>query len=93
MNKQTAYTSVWNKQFVRLLNHAHLDQAVVVLRVSFQTQCVKQVIITSIQKLIEDVEVPLTVVLVYYSGFFQQIVQDVTAHWCPLGKVRAESNG
>lgn len=64
----------------------------VVLRVSFQVQCVEQVVVPSIQKLVEDVEVPLTVVLVNYTGFLQQVVQDVSAHWCPL-VTEKEKNG
>lgn len=71
---------------MQLLHHTHLDQILVVLRVSLKVQRVKQVVIPSIQKLIEDVEVPLAVVLVYYTRFLQQVVQDVTANWCPLWK-------
>lgn len=68
-------------------HYTYLDQIEIFLRVSFQVQCVEQVIVRSIQELIEDVEVPLTLVLVHHSWFLQQVVQDVTAHRCPLGKI------
>lgn len=83
-------TIAWASIF-KTKHHTHLYQIMVVLRLSFQIQRGKQIVVSSIQKLIEDVEVPLTVVLVHYTGFFQQVVQDVTAHWCPLGGVTENS--
>lgn len=67
--------------------HTHLDQILIFLRVSFQFQCTEQIIVSSIQELIEDVEVPLAVVLVHHPRFLQQVVQDVSPHWCPLEEV------
>lgn len=67
--------------------HTHLDQILVALRVSFKFQRFEKLIVPSVQKLIEDVEVPLTVVLMYYTGFLQQVVDDVSAYWCPLAEV------
>lgn len=64
---QTSHSSVQS-------HHTHLDQILVALRVSFKVQHFKQVVIPPIQKLIEDVKVPLPVVLMYYTRFFQQVV-------------------
>lgn len=72
--------------------HTHLDQILVFLWVSLQIQFIEQVIVCSIQELIEDVEVPLTVVLVHNPRFLQQVVQDVTAHRRSLGEV-AQNDG
>lgn len=69
------------------LHDTHLDQIAVVLGDSFEVQRVEQVIVSSIQKLIEDVKVSLTVVLVHDTRFLQQVVQDVTTHRCPLEEV------
>lgn len=65
----------------------HLDQILVFLWVSLKVQFIEQVVVCSIQELIEDVEVPLTVVLVHNPRFLQQVVQDVPAHWRSLGEV------
>lgn len=73
-----------NNNLSKLTN---LDQILVFLWVSLKVQFIKQVVICSIQELIEDVKVPLTMVLVHNTGFLQQVVQDVTAHWRPLGEV------
>lgn len=65
----------------------HLDQILVLLWVSLKVQFIEQVVVCSIQELIEDVEVPLAVVLVHNPRFLQQVVQDVTAHRRSLGEV------
>lgn len=59
---------------ISLLHHTHLDQILVALRVSFKVQHVKQAVIPSIQKLIENMEVPLAVVLMHYTRLLQQVV-------------------
>lgn len=71
--------------------HTHLHQVVVALRVPLQSQRGKQVVVPSIQELVEDVEVPLTVVLVHDARLLQQVVQDVTAYWRPLEGVTRNS--
>lgn len=67
--------------------NTNLDKILVLLWVSLKVQIIEQVVICSVQELIEDVKVPLAVVLVHNAGFLQQVVQDVTAHWCPLEEV------
>lgn len=59
------------------------------LAVSLQAEPAEQIFLSSLHQLIEDVKVPLSVVLVHHAGFLQQITQDVTADCTTLrGKGR-----
>lgn len=50
----------------------------VLLRVPLQAQAPQQVLLPTLNQLIEDVKVSLAVVLVDHSGLLQQVVDDVT---------------
>lgn len=54
------------------------------MRVSLQLQAFQQLIIPSIQKLVENMKVSFPVVLVYNTGFLQKVVKDVRSHGCTL---------
>jgi hypothetical protein len=56
-----------------------MTQISVRVEVSFQVQLIQKSIIGAAQKLIEDVEVSLVVVLVDDARLFKQIVQDIAA--------------
>lgn len=58
----------------------HLHQVQVALRVPFQAQPAQQLLLAAFQQLVEDVEVPLPVVLVHHPGLLQQVTEDVAAH-------------
>lgn len=68
----------------------HLYQVQVVLGVSFQTQPAQCLLLTSLQQLVEDMEVPLPVILVYNSGLLQEVTEDVATYggtlWTGHGK-------
>lgn len=55
------------------------------LAVSLQAEPAEQIFLSSLHQLIEDVKVPLSVVLVHHTGFLQQITQDVTTNCTTLG--------
>lgn len=59
---------------------AYFDQILVLLGVPLQAQTPQQVFLSSLNQLIENVEVPLPVVLVNHTGLFQQVVDDVATH-------------
>lgn len=56
-----------------------LHEVSVKLAVSLQAQPPQQVLFSSLHQLVENVEIPLTVVLVDHAGLLQQVAQDVTA--------------
>lgn len=62
------------------MSDTHLDQILVLLGVPLQAQTSQQVLLPSLNQLIEDVEVPLPVVLVNHTGLLQQVVDDVASH-------------
>lgn len=62
----------------------YFDQELVLLRVPLQAQASQQVLFPSLDQLIENVEVPLPVVLVDHAGLLQQVVDDVASHWGAL---------
>lgn len=62
----------------------HFDQVLVLLRVPLQAQAPQQVLLPTFDQLIENVEVPLSMILVDYARLLQQIVNDVASHWCAL---------
>lgn len=62
----------------------HLDQVLVLLSVPLQAQTPQQVLLPSFNQLIENVEVPLSMVLVDHAGLLQQVVDDVASHWRAL---------
>lgn len=66
------------------LHDAHFDQVLVLLTVPLQAQAPQQVLLPSFDQLIENVEVPLSVVLVDHAGLLQQVVDDVASNWCAL---------
>lgn len=61
-----------------------LHQVTVVLAVSLQAEPAKQIFLSSLHQLIEDVEVSLPVVLVDHAGLLQQVTQDVTTNCTTL---------
>lgn len=62
------------------VSDTYFDQILVLLGVPLQAQAPQQVFLSSLNQLIEDVEVPLPVVLVNHAGLFQQVVDDVASH-------------
>ena len=58
----------------------HLDQVQVALGVPLQAQPAQHLLLAPFQQLVEDVEVPLPVVLVNHSGLLQQVTEDVATH-------------
>lgn len=60
----------------------------ILLWVLLKAQPPQQILLPSFQQLVEDVEVPLTVVLVHNSGFLQEVVQDVASNRSPLKQTR-----
>lgn len=62
------------------MSDTYFDQILVLLGVPLQAQASQQVLLSSLDQLIEDVEVPLPVVLVNHPGLFQQVVDDVASH-------------
>ncbi|TNN56669.1 hypothetical protein EYF80_033096 [Liparis tanakae] len=62
----------------------HLAQVGVALAASLQAQAVQQLLLSSLQQLVEDVEVSLSVVLMHDSGLLQQVVEDVSPDRVPL---------
>lgn len=48
------------------------------LGVSLQAQLVQEVVLSSLHKLVEDVEVSLPVILMHDPRLLQQVVQDMT---------------
>lgn len=73
----------------------HLHQVQVALGVALQAQPEQRLLLTPLQQLVEDVEVPLPVVLVHHSGLLQEVTEDVAAHGGPLwaGKDVAAAQG
>lgn len=65
----------------------------VFLRVPLEAQCPQQIVLASLQQLVEDVEAPLAVALVHHAGLLQQVVQEVTPHRQPLREVRERDGG
>lgn len=60
------------------LSHAYLGEIVVMLGVSLQAQLVQEVVLSSLHKLVEDVEVSLPVILMHDPRLLKQVVQDMT---------------
>lgn len=58
----------------------YLDEVLVLLRIPLQAQASQQVFLPSFDQLIENVEVPLSVVLVDNAGLLQQVVDDVASN-------------
>ena len=50
------------------------------MRVPLQAEASQQILLSSFNQLIENVEVPFPVVLVDNSGLFEQVIEDVTSH-------------
>ena len=69
--------------------HPYLREIVVVQAVSLKTELLQKIILSSLHQLVEDVEVPLSVVLMDHPGLLQQIVEDVSAQRFSLG-IRAQ---
>lgn len=63
-----------------VVSDTDFDQILVLLGVPLQAQTSQQVLLSSLDQLIEDVEVPLPVVLVNHAGLFQQVVDDVASY-------------
>lgn len=63
-----------------LVRASYFDQVLVLLGVPLQAQAPQQVLLPSLDQLVEDVEVPLAVVLVHHAGLLQQVVDDVASH-------------
>lgn len=61
-----------------------LHQVPVVLAVSLQAEPAEQIFLSTLHKLVEDVEVSLSVVLVDNTGLLQQVAQDVTTNCTTL---------
>lgn len=61
------------------LSYAYLGEIVVMLGVSLQAQLVQEVVLSSLHKLVEDVEVSLPVILMHDPRLLQQVVQDMTS--------------
>ena len=57
----------------------YLHEIIVVQAVSLKTELVQKIFLSSLHQLVEDVEVPLSVVLMHHPGLLQQIVEDVSA--------------
>lgn len=76
----TALTDGWYSRS----RDTHFDQVLVLLSVPLQTQAPQQVLLASFNQLIENVEVPLAVVLVDHARLLQQVVDDVASHGCAL---------
>lgn len=60
--------------------HTDLDQVLVLLTVPLQAQAPQQVLLPSFDQLVENVEVPLPMVLVDHAGLLQKVVDDVASH-------------
>lgn len=69
-----------HKYFTRTasLSYAYLGEIVVMLGVSLQAQLVQEVVLSSLHKLVEDVEVSLPVILMHDPRLLKQVVQDMT---------------
>lgn len=76
-----------------MVSDTDLDQVLVLLGVPLQAQAPQQVLLSSLDQLIEDVEVPLPVVLVNHAGLFQQVVDDVAPHRSALMACRRPERG
>lgn len=63
---------------------SYFDQVLVLLQVPLQAQVSQKVLITPLDQLVENVEVPLPVVLVDHARLLEQIVDDVTSYWGSL---------
>lgn len=74
----------------------HLHQVQVALRVPFQAQPAQRLLLTPLQQLVEDVEVPLPVILVHHPGLLQEVTEDVAAHggalWAGQDAVTAQGD-
>lgn len=55
----------------------HLYEVRVLLRVAFKPQPTEQILLSALQQLVEDVEVPLPGILVNNAGFLNQVAEDV----------------
>lgn len=80
---------------VSLFCVSHLHQILVLLGVFLQPQSPQQVLLSSLDELIKDVEVPLAVALMHDARLLQQVVQDVTSYrsTLPTGTPGARSRG
>lgn len=67
----------------------HLHQVQVALGVAFQAQPAQRLLFAPLQQLIENVEVPLPVVLVDHAGLLQEVTENVASH---RGTLRAGRN-
>lgn len=75
------------------MSRPYLDQVLVLLGVSLQAQSSQQVLLSSFDHLIENVEVPLPVVLVDHPGLLQQVVDDVAANRSALSTGQRAGSG
>lgn len=61
------------------LYNPHLDQVLILLCVSLQAEPSQQVLLSSLDYLVENVEIPFSMVLVDHPRLLQQVVNDVAA--------------
>lgn len=67
---------------------AHLCQVEVRARVCCEMEVVQQLRVSTLQQLVEDVEVSLSRSLVHHSRLLQQVIVDMTTNWSSLNTRR-----
>lgn len=69
-----------------------LHKVLVLLCVPLQAESPEQVLLATLNELIEDVEVSFSVALVHNTRFLQQVVYDVTPNWSTLPTRKANGS-
>lgn len=67
---------------------AHLCKVEVGARICSEVEVCQQLRVSTLQQLVEDVEVSLTRCLVHHSRFLQQVIVDMTTNWSSLNTGR-----
>lgn len=67
---------------------AHLCEVEVRARVCGEMEVVQQLRVSTLQQLVEDVEVSLSRSLVHHSRLLQQVIVDMTTNWSSLNTRR-----
>ena len=67
---------------------AHLCEVEVGARVCREVEVVEQLRVSTLQQLVEDVEVSLTGCLVHHSRLLQQVIIDMATNWSSLNTRR-----
>lgn len=69
-----------------------LNEVLVLLCVPLQPETPEQILLATLNELIEDVEVSFSVTLVHDTRFLQKVVKDLTPNWSTLPTGKANGN-